>query len=282
MSPGILNIEYVEAGSDDWTTVDGCVIEELPLTLFINGQEWVTLMCTPVDQEELVLGFLLGEGVVKDLDDVALLEICQRGTVADVWLEHSQVKLPQRRVVTSGCVGGTTFADKSVVTPNLHSTRTVEPAQLLNLMAQLNQAATLYRQSRGVHTSALSDGEELLVVCEDVGRHNTLDKIRGACLRQGIDPRDQLLLTTGRISSEMLRKAADMGVPIVVSRTSATSLSLELAREWNITMVGYAQKRRLRIYADPAQRVLLPQNSINILTVPLPNRYQPVVCGSPG
>ena len=127
MSPGILNIEYVEAGSDDWSPVDGCVIEELPLTLFINGQEWVTLMCTPVDQEELVLGFLLGEGVVKDLDDVALFEICQRGTVADVWLEHSQVKLPQRRVVTSGCVGGTIAGSPSRIGQRQHRLPTPAP-----------------------------------------------------------------------------------------------------------------------------------------------------------
>jgi FdhD protein len=213
--------------------------------------------------------------------DIALLDICHRGTVADVWLERSDVQLPTRRVVTSGCVGGATFADKAVVTPSLlYSARTAEPTQLLDLMQQLNQAATLYRQSRGVHTSALSDGERLLVVSEDVGRHNTLDKIRGACLKQGLDPADMILLTTGRISSEMLRKAADMGVPVVVSRTSATGLSLQLAREWNITLVGYVQKRRLRIYADPAHRIRLPQESINLL--PLFNQPQPAMCLLPG
>ncbi len=272
MSKGILHIEYVEANTADWSLTDGCIIEESPLTLYIDGQEWVTLMCTPVDQEELVLGFLLSEGIITNLADIALLDIGHRGTVADVWLARSGVKLPHRRVVTSGCVGGTTFADKSVIIPNLNSTRTVEPEQLLELMHQLNQAATLYRQSRGVHTSALSDGERLLVVSEDVGRHNTLDKIRGVCLKRAIDPADQILLTTGRISSEMLRKAADMGVPIVVSRTSATSLSLQLAREWNITLVGYAQKRRLRIYADQANRIWLPPADDNVFVIPMLDR----------
>jgi FdhD protein len=270
MSDGILQIEYVEADASDWNLIEGSIIQESALTLYINGREWVTLMSTPVDQEELVLGFLLGEGVITSLNDIALLDICHRGTVADVWLARSQVELPQRRIVTSGCVGGLTFADKSVVTSKLHSDRQVTPAQLLDLMAQLYSAAMLYPRSRGVHTSALSNGQRLLVVCEDVGRHNTLDKIRGACLKRDLDPRDQILLTTGRVSSEMLRKAADMGVPVVVSRTSATSLSLHLAREWNITLVGYAQKRRLRIYADPARRIQLPQEAANILVLPHP------------
>lgn len=272
MPHGTLSIEYIEADTAGYNLTDGCIIEESPLTLYINGQEWVTLMCTPVNQEELVLGFLLGEGIIKKAGDIALLDICHRGAVADVWLARSNVQLPRRRVVTSGCVGGTTFADKSVGAPNLQSARTATPAQLLDLMHRLNQAAVLYRRSRGVHTSALSDGEHLLVVCEDVGRHNTLDKIRGACLKNNIDPHNQILLTTGRISSEMLRKAGDMGVPIVVSRTSATSLSLQLAHKWNITLVGYVQKRRLRIYADPAQRIHLPQDTANVLTIPLAGR----------
>lgn len=266
MDSGLLTIEYVEAGGEQWRAVEGYVIEERPLTVYVNGVEWVTLMCTPVDQEELVLGFLLGEGVIHSLTDVALLDICHRDTVADVWLTH-QVKLPQRRVVTSGCVGGTTFNDSKAVVPDLKTTREVTPAQLFRLMSQLNEAATLYRQSRGVHTSALSDGEQLLVVTEDVGRHNTLDKIRGACLKQQVDSYDHILLTTGRVSSEMLRKAADMGVPVVVSRTSATSLSLQLAQQWNITLIGYVQGRRLRIYADPAGRVRLPAQSESLLVL---------------
>ena len=100
-----------------------------------------------------------------------------------------------------------------------------------------------------MHTSALSDGQRLLVVAEDVGRHNTLDKIRGECLQRGIPTADNILLTTGRISSEMLRKAADMEVPVVVSRTSPTSLSLDLAETWDITLIGYVRGRRMRVYS---------------------------------
>jgi FdhD protein len=99
-----------------------------------------------------------------------------------------------------------------------------------------------------VHTSALGDDSHLLVFAEDVGRHNTLDKIRGECLLRGIETRDQILISTGRISSEMITKAAKMRVPIVASRTSPTHLALQLARAWNITLIGYAHAGEMRVY----------------------------------
>ncbi len=111
-------------------------------------------------------------------------------------------------------------------------------------------AASLYKEARGVHTSALSDGERLLATAEDVGRHNTIDKLWGYCLQHDIDPAGQLLLATGRISSEMLNKAAKMGVPVVASRTSPTSLSVRLAEEWNILLIGYVRGRSFNVYAS--------------------------------
>jgi FdhD protein len=101
-----------------------------------------------------------------------------------------------------------------------------------------------------VHTSALFRDARLLSSAEDVGRHNTLDKIRGDCLLRSVETREGILLSTGRISSEMLNKAAKMGCPIVASRTSATSLAVNLARAWNITLVGYLQRGKLLVYAN--------------------------------
>ena len=102
-----------------------------------------------------------------------------------------------------------------------------------------------------MHTSALSDGAELVAIAEDVGRHNTVDKLRGTCLIEGIDPHGLILLCTGRISSEMINKAARMGCPVVASRTSPTSMSVRLARDWNITLVGYVRRDSMNVYAHP-------------------------------
>lgn len=246
-SRGTAQVRYAELDGRGWEPVAGDVIQECPLTIYVNGQELVTLMCTPVGLEHLVLGFLSAEGMISHLGDVSLLDITHGGVVADVWLRQ-QVSPPQRRVLTSGCVGGTTFADLVESRIPIQSTRHITRDQVFVLMEQLQEAAVLYRRSRGVHTSALSDGAGLLVVAEDVGRHNTLDKIRGECLQRGIPTADGILLTTGRISSEMLRKAADMEVPVIISRTSPTSLSLTLAEAWGITLIGYVRGRRMRVY----------------------------------
>src|SRR3989304_722218 len=106
-------------------------------------------------------------------------------------------------------------------------------------------------RARGVHTAALSDGEELLVVAEDIGRHNTLDRLQGLCLIGGIETQGRILLATGRVSSEMLRKGARMGCPIIASRNSPTSMSVTLAEAWNITLIGYVRQRTMRLYSHP-------------------------------
>ena len=119
------------------------------------------------------------------------------------------------------------------------------------MIKKLHLAAELYNEVRGVHTSALSDGQELLLVSQDVGRHNTIDRLWGQALKQSIPTEGKILLTSGRISSEMLNKSAKMGVPVAITRTSPTSLSVELARAWNITLIGYARAKRFRVYSIP-------------------------------
>lgn len=137
----------------------------------------------------------------------------------------------------------------------INSRGTIGPAQLGELIVGLQTRNSLYARARGVHTAALSDGQQLVVVAEDVGRHNTVDRLRGECLRQGIDPAGMILLATGRVSSEMISKAARMGCPIVASRTSPTSISVGLAREWNITLCGYVRRNRMNVYTHPERLV---------------------------
>jgi FdhD protein len=122
-------------------------------------------------------------------------------------------------------------------------------------MHEFLRATALYRRAGGVHGAVLAQGERLLCAAEDVGRHNALDKIAGMCLRQGQPTQDCVLLTTGRVSSEMVNKVARMGVPIVISRTSPTSLSIQLAQAWSITLIGYTRRRSFRVYAGAGRVV---------------------------
>jgi len=206
------------------------------------------LLCTPTDLRALAIGFLVNEGFIATSGDIRYLDLRADGQGADIWLDHDPPE-PALRIRTSGCTGGMTFHEAMANDFRLAPGPTLTPASVLAQMHALIGAGTLYRQARGVHTSALSDGETLLVVAEDVGRHNTLDKIAGLCQLQAIPTEGRILLTTGRVSSEMLYKAAHMGIPIVISRTSPTALTVRLARSWGMTLVGYAYSGSFTVYA---------------------------------
>jgi FdhD protein len=250
MSDGVVTFTVNEF-HHGWSAVAGEVVEEGFVSIFVNGEELATVMCSPREQDRFALGFLCNEGIIDSLDDVRAVHVCPSGACVDVWLTRSDFVRPNRLILTSGCGGGVTFDDLSKTVEPLQSALTIAPQQLAAVLIEMQQRATLYARSRGVHTAALADGEHIIVLAEDVGRHNTIDKVRGACLLEHIDPRDKILLCTGRISSEMINKAARMGCPIVASRTSPTSLSVQLAREWNITLAGYVRRDQLKVYAHP-------------------------------
>lgn len=234
----------------EWEPVESEVIEEALVSLHLNGRELATIMCTPRDQLPLALGFLKNEGLLTSLDEVTLTHVSSDGCCVDVWLSHA-VEIPRRRIVTSGCGGGVTFEDPTQALPALEEDLRLTPAQLVDQLNALHMPDSLHARTRGVHAAGLSDGTRLLAAVEDVGRHNTIDKLLGLCLLQGIDTRGRALLATGRVSSEMLRKGALMGCPIIASRNSPTSMSVAMAGAWNITLVGYVRRDSLRVYTHP-------------------------------
>ena len=231
--------------------VSGEIVREQPLTVFVNGEKFLTLLCSPVKLEALVVGYLWMEKVIGALDEVARLEVSPVDGRAEITLTHP-VTLPTERILTSGCGGGITFRIDPRLFPQIRSSLKVRPAQLSERMKDLFAAALHYRASRGIHGAALSDADRLLIVAEDVGRHNAVDKIMGEALLKGIPTTDQILLSTGRISSEMLLKAARMGVPLVASRTSPTEMAVGLAEQLGITVVGYLRPESLNVYAGDA------------------------------
>jgi len=242
-------VSYLSLSANEIRPLEKPVVRETAWTIYVNGQELVTILCTPNKMSFLVLGFLASEGIIQSLDDVGILRICEdEGNVADVRLRDESLALPRKRVLLSGCGGGVTFEDLKASRAPLDSPLTISRSQVLKSMRLLYQRAEVYRAAGGIHASALSDGERLLVVAEDVGRHNTLDKIRGECMLRGIPTNDRLLLTTGRISSEMVNKAVGMETPILISRTSPTDLAVRLADSWGITLVGYARGKRMNVY----------------------------------
>ncbi len=248
---GARRVTYTGYYDAESRSVRGVVPTEAVVTLHVNGLALVRLMCIPTRLKDLALGFLFNEGLIEGLDDVAVIELCGDEQGVDVWLNH-EIDRPEVRTITSGCSGGTTFEELGRSQHRVESDLVITPDQVTSLMARLSDAASLYHRAGGLHTAALAfldQSDHLVCVAEDVGRHNTLDKIAGACLLAEVSTADGVLVTSGRVSSEMISKAARMDAPIVVSRTAPTSLSIELAQRWGITLVGYARRHSFRVYS---------------------------------
>lgn len=247
MIPGAQPTVYYVNGAEGWQTVEGAVIEEQTVCVYVNGQEAAAFLCSPVDVEELALGFLRAEGIIDGLDDVADIQRAHSGDCVDVWL-HREYRPPERVIRTSGCGNGVTHDDLSGHSFSLPNGVHFSARQVIDRYLEMRAAEVLYPLARGVHASALCSGDGLRFIAEDVGRHNTVDKLWGKAMRAGEETAGSLLVTTGRISSEMLGKAAKMGIPVVISRTSPTSRSVEMARAWNITLIGYVRPTSMRVY----------------------------------
>jgi FdhD protein len=248
-------IHYQRYEFKKWKPFDAETIVEAPVSLTVNGKVWLTFMCTPVDLEAMSVGFLYNEGIIESMDEVEDVRVCEHGDNVDVWLAHS-VEQPQSWRRTSGCTGGVTAVDALARLDVFFrgDEPRISPESIGHLVELLMQSQQLYRETGGVHTSILSDGEALIFVAEDIGRHNTLDKIAGLCLMNNVWPPRRILMSTGRISSEMLQKAARLQAPILISRTSPSSLSIEMAERYGITLIGYARRDRFNVYSSP-QRI---------------------------
>jgi FdhD protein len=245
-------VRFHQMNSNKWETIDNYVIVEKPVSLFVNNELWLTFMCTPNQLEALAAGFLFNEGAIATKTEIIDIHICESGDVIDVWLEHGAQK-PKEWKRTSGCTGGYTGTDILTLKPEIFNGVSISAHCVHEMVAKLFRTQDLYQKAGGVHTSILSDGNEVNVMAEDVGRHNSLDKLAGRMLLEEIDMSRKIILTTGRISSDMLQKAANIGAPVVISRTSPTSLSIELAEKWGITLIGYARRNRFNLYTHPGR-----------------------------
>jgi len=220
----------------------------MDFTLYVNGQELVTILCTPTKLNCLVIGYLYSQGIISSLKDIASMRVCEDESLADVRLTSEDFKIPSHRTLTSGCGGGQSF---QIQVSKVDSRLIISAKDIISIMNMFLAHMELYRISGGVHASALADIKTIHAMAEDIGRHNTLDKIQGEYLLRGLSVNDGLLLSTGRITSEMLIKAAKMQVPIVISRTAPTDKVVALAKELEITIIGYARGERFLVYTHP-------------------------------
>ena len=253
--------DVIHIKGSDVQTEERSIVQEVPLTVFLNGKELITLLTTGDANRELAVGFLLSEGFLQNKEDLKSIRVDDEAGTVEIELAGDldlTEKLWGKRAVTSGCGKGATFYH---VLDSLHakpvsSQLTIAPTRVYELMKELNRLSDLYRETRGVHNSALADEGKILVFRDDIGRHNAVDKIRGACFFEDLSLGDKFLVTTGRMSSEIVVKVAKMGVPILISRSAPTSLALDLAERIGLTLIGYVRGENMTVYTGK-QRVLL-------------------------
>lgn len=228
---------------------------ERAITINVDGTELATVACSPVRVMALALGFLRVEDIIRTVDDVALMKVCDDETVVDVRLATSARPVPheRKRILTSGCGRGVTF---SLDVVPVGSGIRVRPEQLMAWMEELLEQAEGYREHGGSHCAGLFGESGVELVVEDIGRHNTIDRIAGEALLRDIPTEGKAILTSGRISSEMLVKCSRLGAGVAASRTSPTELAVSLAQEANIAVCGYVRRDQLRIFHE-AGRVLV-------------------------
>lgn len=226
--------------------------------IYVNGQSLVRLMASPPDREALVIGFLAYAGLIDAPTDIAKLHFSEGDTCADVWLTADKAPTVEPRLAahnalfTSGCGRGVVLGDLYAPATPLPATPPLSPEGLFAMAQVLQEATARNPHSHGVHTSILfAPTGESVAMMTDVGRHNTLDKLLGFCLLAGRTTEGDVLLTTGRLSSEMVSKAARMRVPILVTLRAVTSTAVKLATAWGITTIGYLRGQQMVIHTHP-------------------------------
>ncbi|MGG5807871.1 formate dehydrogenase accessory sulfurtransferase FdhD [Falsiroseomonas sp. CW058] len=228
--------------------IETAVTVERPLTLYLNGQEIVTMMTILDRPEDLAIGYLLNQGMLRRDDRVTAIDYDDDLQVAVVRTERGtdfEQKL-KKKTLTSGCAQGTAFGDlmEDFAGVRLPEAARLRTSDLYRLLHRINTLPSLYLEAGAIHGCALCRGDEPVVYMEDVGRHNAVDKIAGWMFRNGEAPEDKLFYTTGRLTSEMVIKTVRMGIPILVSRSGFTAWGVELAREANLTLIGRCKGKR--------------------------------------
>mgnify|MGYP002714806198 CR=1 FL=1 len=228
--------------------IETSVTVERPLTLFLNGQEIVTMMTICDYPEYLALGYLLNQNMLRTDDRVTDIVYDDEIETVVVRTERPtdfEQKL-KKKTLTSGCAQGTVFGDlmEKFGDIRLSSTARLKTSWLAALTRKINTAPSLYLEAGAIHGCVLCQEDRPLVYMEDVGRHNAVDKVAGYMWRHGLGPEDKIFYTTGRLTSEMVIKTVQMGIPILVSRSGFTAWGVELAREAGLTLIGRARGRR--------------------------------------
>jgi FdhD protein len=241
-------IQRITANSKE--QAEDIIVREFPLTIILNGQELVTLLCSPADLKYLAIGFLFSEGQVKNKDDIKRVILDEaKGVVRIETAETMDSETVFKRLITPGCGRGASFysaADSGL--EKVESNLTLKATDVFELMKEFQHRSLVFRATGGVHSAALCDNQQIIIFSEDIGRHNAIDKIFGQALEKNLQLENLIVLTSGRVSSEIIVKIARRKIPVLISKSAPTSSGVKLADELDITLVGFVRGTRMNVY----------------------------------
>jgi FdhD protein len=236
------------------------VASEIGFSLKVNGKQVVTLLCTPAELDAMAVGFLLSEGILKDPESLLDVHVDEKAYTVSATLANLPDNLDatfHKKTITSGCGRGITFTDASSLKslePN-KSLLKVSAEEIHALLKEFSSSSELFMKTGGVHSAALADRKGIHLFSEDIGRHNAVDKLIGKAFLAGIPVEDKMLISSGRISGEIMTKVIRNRIPVMISRTAPTCMSITYAEDHGITLIGFARGKRMNIYTHP-QRIV--------------------------
>ena len=245
-----VKVRRIREGNSE--SIDDDVAVEIPLTLVINEKELVTLLCSPSEIEDLVTGFLFTSGLIMKIEDIKGLVIDEQRWSVYLDLVQADTGMVFKRLYTAGCGRGTLFynAFDLISRQKIICDFKIKAQEINALMIAFQKQSEVYLKTGGVHSAALADKERILIFKEDIGRHNAIDKIIGQGLKSSIPFENKVIISSGRISSDLLLKAKKCNIPMVISRSAPTNQAIKLAKEMGITLVGFARGSRMNIYSE--------------------------------
>jgi len=231
------------------------VTKETPLTIILNNRELVTLLCSPTNLKYLAIGFLFSEGLLKSKDEIKKIIADDRRGV--VWVETEKNKeftgelLFKPLIASSGGRKASFYRVSDIQDEaKIESQIAIAPHEVFALVNEFQHRSRVFKATGGVHSAALCDTRGILVFSEDIGRHNALDKVFGECILTDILTDDRMIITSGRVSSDVLLKVAKRKIPILISKSAPTNLGVSLADDLGITLIGFVRGQRMNVYTN--------------------------------
>ncbi|MCK4980880.1 MAG: formate dehydrogenase accessory sulfurtransferase FdhD [Candidatus Delongbacteria bacterium] len=243
-------INIIKFKNGNKSEINDPVVSELDLALAINYKQLSSLICSPTDLEDLTAGFLFTSGITSDENKLIDLNYDKKNKIMHIDMQNNDIikELVLSKLKPVGCGGGTLLFAKRKIERN-NSDLKIDHTLISDLMNKFNKNSELFLKTGGVHSSAIADCNNILVFREDIGRHNAIDKVIGNLYLSETDLSDKLILTSGRISSEIVMKVINCKIPIIVSRSAPTDRAIELAEKNNVTLIGFARSTNFNIYS---------------------------------